>query len=44
MSQLVAALKRLAGTMSHLVANPDCRPFFAENCSLDSFPGATNPK
>ena len=20
-----------------------CRPFFAENCPLDSFPGATNP-
>ena len=21
-----------------------CRPFFAENCPLDNFPGATNPQ
>ena len=28
--------------MSHLVPNLGYRPFFAENCPLDSFPGATN--
>ena len=31
-------------SMSHPVPNLGCRPFFAENCPLDSFPGAANPK